>query len=336
MSFVSETDGKYAYAFGLTATPPVAPSLTPVDPTVVSPPDVSEWSLAGGTITGDDSAEVPALVLTGSCENAQATTVIFEYRRDGATDWIPAGTESPEVETKQITGLAPGDWECAVSYRVGRNTSTRLVLGPVALTAIVVPLTPGVLDDGGVIRVPPGYTGGGLVVDTDTADRLADTLGILSNKDTADTPEIEPNAVTDPTISAPSGAVSILSTTKVLIDSVTVTVSAGERVKVEPSFDLDMISTSGTRGDSVAIAVVRIQRGLDSDPGVVYLTPNRRMHHVHANSAQYAMISLSANDFPPAGTHTYYVYGACVYAVSPPSTTVLVRERSTEVTRFKR
>lgn len=336
VTFASETDAKYPFAFGQTDSPP--PTLPPLTPSLldVTPPQPGEWTLVGGTIVGDDGAEVPALVLDGTVENERATGVIFEYRRDGATNWQPYSTDGPTVVRKQILGLAPGSWAVAVSYREGPNLSSRLVLGPVTLTPIVVPLTPGVLDDGGVIRVPPGYTGGGLVVDTDTADRLSDSLGILSIKDTADTPEIEPNAVTDPTISAPSGAVSILSTTKVLIDSVTITVNAGERVKIEPSFDLDMISTAGTRGDSVAIAIVRIQRGLDSDPGVVYLTPNRRMHHVHADSAQYAMITLSANDFPPAGTHTYYVYGACVYAVSPPSTTVLVRERSTEVTRFKR
>lgn len=159
VSFVSETDGKYPFAYGLTADPPPAVTLTPVDLTV-TPPQPGEWALSATNITGDDGAVIPALSLVGTVENTRATGALFEYRRDGDTLWIGAGTEDPEIENKLIAGLAPGDWEAAVSYRKGQRTSTRLVLGPVTLGSIVVPLTPDVLDDADVVRGPPGSGGG--------------------------------------------------------------------------------------------------------------------------------------------------------------------------------
>lgn len=130
VGFVSETDSKYAFALGQSATAPSPPTLTPVDPTTVSAPDVAEWSLAADLLVVD-GAYVPALVVTGSVENARATQVLWEYRIGGTSDWTLAGSDGPEVERKVITGISSGEaYEVAVSYRVGSNTSTRLVLGP--------------------------------------------------------------------------------------------------------------------------------------------------------------------------------------------------------------
>lgn len=169
VSFVSETDGKYPFAYGLTADPPPAVTLTPVDLTV-TPPQPGEWVLSATTIAGDDGAEIPALSLVGAVENARATGAVFEYRRDGDTTWLSAGTDDPEVENKLIAGLAPGDWEAAVSYRKGQRASTRLVLGPVTLGSILVPLTPDVLDDADVIRGPSGSGGGTFTGDLDATN----------------------------------------------------------------------------------------------------------------------------------------------------------------------
>ena len=129
VAFIAESDGKYPFAYGLTTTPPPAPSLTP-ESNAVATPDVSEWTLEAGLIPVD-GADVPALVLTGEVDNARATSVVFEYRLDGETDWTLAGTEEPNVTRKVITGVSTGQsYEVAVRYRVGARISGRLVLGP--------------------------------------------------------------------------------------------------------------------------------------------------------------------------------------------------------------
>lgn len=132
VAFIAESDGKYGFAYGLTTTPPPAPSLTPESNTVATP-DVSEWALAADLLAVD-GADVPALVLTGEVDNARATAVVFEYRVDGAPNWTLAGTEEPNVTRKVITGVSTGQsYEVAVRYRVGARISDRLVLGPVGV-----------------------------------------------------------------------------------------------------------------------------------------------------------------------------------------------------------
>lgn len=135
VSFVSETDSKYD-GLAETGTAPTPPAITPVDPTVVTPPDVSEWVVTSETLTGGDGSQVPTLVFTGAVDNDRAEAVIFEYRLDGGSNWQVAGTDNPSTLLKEVA-LASGDWEAAVSYRVGENTSERLVLDPVTLAGSV-------------------------------------------------------------------------------------------------------------------------------------------------------------------------------------------------------
>lgn len=135
VSFVSETDAKYD-ALALTPTPPDDTDYTPNDPTV-TPPGVGDWTPTAGTYVGTDGAVVPTVVLSGAVDNDMADQVIFEYRRNGDTVWIPAGAESPDVALKKINGLAAGDWDVAVSYRQGRRSSARTVLAPVTLGGAV-------------------------------------------------------------------------------------------------------------------------------------------------------------------------------------------------------
>lgn len=148
VTFVSETDAKYAFALGQTGTPPPPAVLVPFDPTV-TPPQPGEWVLTSELLT-DNGATVPALVLTGEVDNARAQSVIFEFQPvdpDNPTApwadlWTGAGTEDPTVERKEITGLTPTPYWAAVSYRVGGNLSSRLVLGPVTAGAVVTPPAP--------------------------------------------------------------------------------------------------------------------------------------------------------------------------------------------------
>lgn len=223
VSFVSETDGKYVYALGLTPDPPETQVLTPTDYTV-SPPAVGEWTSVGGSITGDDGAVVPAVVLTGAVDNDTADLAIFEYRRVGATDWTPAGTESPEVLRKQLVGLAPGDWEVAVSYRRGRRTSDRTVLDPVTLGP-------------------------------STASTFVDQ-GALAVLDEADTANITPNAVTNYAATSTMGAQTLTGTTPKKIGQVTY-VSLGGRLEIKPNFFMTIWHPTAGGID----ATIEIKRG---------------------------------------------------------------------------
>lgn len=140
VTFVSETDGKYDFALGLTPDPPAPPSLDPVDSTYVSPPGSGDWALTAEDFT-DGGVTIPALVFAGEVDNATAEAVFFEFRPAGVgAAWAGAGVEGPTVERKEVTGLTPGtSYEGAVSYRRGNNVSARLVLGPVTAGGLVVP-----------------------------------------------------------------------------------------------------------------------------------------------------------------------------------------------------
>lgn len=131
VSFTSETDEKYDYAYGRIPNPPPAPSLEPGDPTFVTPPEADEWTLSGTAFTATGGT-IPALVFEGEVENPTADGVIFEYRPVGAGVWSMAGEEGPLVERKEVTSVTPQTaYEAAIRYRRGNNFSDRLVLGPV-------------------------------------------------------------------------------------------------------------------------------------------------------------------------------------------------------------
>ena len=143
VSFVSETDAKYPYAYGQSQTAPVAPTLTVPDYTV-TPPQGGEWTLSS-VLFSEGASSVPALVFEGDVDNAMAQSVIFEFRPVGATDWSGAGTEEPTVTRKEAGGglLTSGtQYEGAVSYRIGANFSARLILGPVTAGTVTIPPAP--------------------------------------------------------------------------------------------------------------------------------------------------------------------------------------------------
>jgi len=140
VSFVSETDAKYAFALGQSPVVPVPPVLTPVDPRYIAPPAIDEWTLAGTAFT-DNGVSIPALVFSGDVDNATADAVIFEYRPHGVgAAWAGAGIEGPTVARKEVTGLTAGtQYDGAVSYRRGNNVSSPLELGPVTAGSYTFP-----------------------------------------------------------------------------------------------------------------------------------------------------------------------------------------------------
>lgn len=142
VSFVSETDGKYAFALGLTPDPPETQVLTPPDYTV-TPPQTGEWTFTAEALT-EGLGTIPALVFEGAVDNASAQQVIFETRVVDSPErpWAGAGVEDPNVIRKEVAGVTTGTvYEGAVSYRIGNRVSDRLVLGPVTAGQLVV-ITP--------------------------------------------------------------------------------------------------------------------------------------------------------------------------------------------------
>lgn len=128
-----ETDGKHAFALGLTGTAPPIVSLT-YSTTIAAPS--GDWALTGDTLTAN-GASIPALVLTGAVANPNADAVVFEYRLYatglGADDgWMGASIEAPTVTRKEFTQVTPGtQYQVGVSYRVRGVIGQRAVFGPV-------------------------------------------------------------------------------------------------------------------------------------------------------------------------------------------------------------
>lgn len=140
VSFVSESDGKYPFAYGQTANPPPAATLTPLN-LVVDPPQPGDWTFTSETLT-EGGAALPALVFSGATENARAEQVIFEYRVVDTPErpWAGAGVEDPNAIRKEVTSVTSTTvYEGAVSYRIGNRVSERLVLGPVTAGVFVAP-----------------------------------------------------------------------------------------------------------------------------------------------------------------------------------------------------
>lgn len=140
VTFASESDGKYAFAFGQADAPPPVPAIIPSTPDV-SPPAPTEWAFAAETLTEGGSA-VPALVFGGAVDNPRAEQVIFEYRvvDTPEREWSGAGIEDPNVIRKEVTSVTSDTaYEGAVSYRIGNRISNRLPLGPVTTGAAVTP-----------------------------------------------------------------------------------------------------------------------------------------------------------------------------------------------------
>lgn len=130
VSFVSETDGKYAWALGQSPTPPAPPALTPVDPTHVSPPLPGDWTITPRP-PAPGGGQLPGFDLGGIVSNETATAVIVEYGPTATGPWKQAYQGPPTVTTIPIDGLQPGaNYYIAVQYQRNQNYSDRYVYGP--------------------------------------------------------------------------------------------------------------------------------------------------------------------------------------------------------------
>lgn len=146
VTFVSETDGKYAYAYGQSPTPPAPPALEAIDPTFVTQPFPEDWVVTPRP-PSEDGTQQPGFDLTGLVSNATATAVIVEWGApptEPLPDPLPVGTTladyiawdvayqgPPDVQRIPITGLQSGQsYYIAVRYQRDQNYSKRYVYGP--------------------------------------------------------------------------------------------------------------------------------------------------------------------------------------------------------------
>lgn len=140
IGFRSETDSKHALALGKTTTLPDFPTLTPTDPTLVSPPLPEDWVITprppgpGGTL-------VPGFDLSGAVGNSTATAIEVQWWEvpDGVdpmaqppadAKWQSAGTWPPTASDIPIN--VPGGryyWIGLIHVR-NQNYSERTVVGP--------------------------------------------------------------------------------------------------------------------------------------------------------------------------------------------------------------
>lgn len=130
VSFVSETDGKYAFAMGQDPTPPAPPVLTPVDPTYVTPPQIGDWTIIVRP-PSPGGGQLPGFDLGGVVSNDTATAIIVEHGPSAAGPWTQAYQGPPTVTKIPVDGLQPGaTYYVAIQYQRNQNYSARQVYGP--------------------------------------------------------------------------------------------------------------------------------------------------------------------------------------------------------------
>nr|WP_087139044.1 hypothetical protein [Brevundimonas diminuta]SJM49501.1 Phage tail fiber protein \ len=129
VTFASESDGKYPFAFGQADAPPPAPALQPADNTV-SPPLPGDWTITPRP-PAPGGGQLPGFDLGGIVSNETATAVIVEYGPTVTGPWKQAYQGPPTVTTIPIDGLQPGaTYYIAVRYQRDQNYSERYVYGP--------------------------------------------------------------------------------------------------------------------------------------------------------------------------------------------------------------
>lgn len=172
VTFASESDGKYPFAFGQAAAPPPAPGLQPADNTV-SPPLPDDWVIVvrppapGGT-------QLPGFDLTGIVSNSTATAVIVEHGPTETGPWTTAYQGPPTVTTIPIDGLQSGEtYFIAIQYQRNQNYSERAVYGPFTAPALTAGISDETLDQ--IVEDVLGQVGD-IATGRDEAEKVAELV----------------------------------------------------------------------------------------------------------------------------------------------------------------
>ena len=231
-------------------------------------PDEGAWAATGGAV--GSVSTVPAVILTGVVDDGHAASIIFEYRKDGDTDWIP-WTEAPVTTGRvEITGLEPEtDYEPAVSYRS--------IFGAVGERRVLDPVTTGTYVSQQVVG-----------------------QGGLATLDEVDTPQLVTGAVNQFTSTYTEGNETISAGLGwVTVATVVVTTITDETVDLDGEFNFSL-DTALTSTMSIAAAWFKdgVQMAAQSNVGSIEIGAG---DHVIPNGRNGSKI----NDTPGAGTFTY-------------------------------
>lgn len=129
VTFESETDGNYPFAYGQTGSPPPPQELDPTDPREVNPPNPLDWEVVVRP-PAPTGGQVPGFDLTGVVSNSTATRVLVEVGPSEDGPWTPAYDAAPSTARIQITVDPNTTYFVAVSYFRATNQSARSVYGP--------------------------------------------------------------------------------------------------------------------------------------------------------------------------------------------------------------
>lgn len=138
VTFVSESDGKYPFAYGQTPTPPPAPTLSSADLTYSPAPLPGDWDIVVRPPDGG-GVQQPGIDITGLVSSARASRVLVEYGGSNTGPWTQAYEGAPTTEQIQIVGLSPGaTYFVAITYfNAWGNPSERTIYGPYTAPALV-------------------------------------------------------------------------------------------------------------------------------------------------------------------------------------------------------
>ena len=130
VTFETETDGKYPYAYGQTGSPPPAQELDPVDPFFVTPPGAGDWTVTPRP-PSPGGGQLPGFDISGVVGNDTATAIIVEFGTSATGPWKQAYQGPPTVTNIPLDGLQPGvQYWIAIQYQRNQNYSDRHVYGP--------------------------------------------------------------------------------------------------------------------------------------------------------------------------------------------------------------
>lgn len=118
----TETAAKHATALGSTSTAPSSPTLTGIDSLNVPAPLAGNWSATGAAFVSGDGVSIPAIVVTGSCDdNVRAREVVIEYKPSDADSWAQYSMDAARSSyRKELTsGITSATYyDVAIRYRV--------------------------------------------------------------------------------------------------------------------------------------------------------------------------------------------------------------------------
>lgn len=136
VTFVSETDAKYPFAYGQSPDAPEPATLSP-NPGPPAPPAIEDWTIVPRP-PGDGGVGLPGLDLTGNVSNAAADRVLVEYGPTNNGPWSQAFEGPPTTSRLEVTVPAGGVYFVAVTYfdRAG-VPSSRTVFGPYTAPGLV-------------------------------------------------------------------------------------------------------------------------------------------------------------------------------------------------------